>query len=113
MACPFFLPTGALRETGWSVPPRAPLGALCEGECHAGPHPAPADHELCNFGYARGVCSRFPQDAPVDAARFSGESYVLERDHRPIEHGRIADLKSHPLAAQAAIFRLHTALAGL
>lgn len=54
---------------------------------------------LCNFGYARGICGRFPADAPFDAARFSilrGNTpgiaqilYVLERAHAPAKHGTI------------------------
>ena len=52
---------------------------------------------LCNLGYARGVCPRFPtDDGGPDAARFTirqddGASlrlyYVLERDHQPFAHG--------------------------
>jgi hypothetical protein len=54
--------------------------------------------ELCNWGYARGRCDRFPPDAPADAVRFSIAAedqrsvrliYVLERDHAPVEHGEI------------------------
>ena len=44
------------------MPPRAPLGVLCAGECHAGPEPRPADHELCNFGYARGAITVLVSD---------------------------------------------------
>ncbi|MEP6961151.1 MAG: hypothetical protein ABI995_03685 [Acidobacteriota bacterium] len=98
MPCPFFLPTQPLVDTGWLRPPRAPLGELFAGECRAG-EPAPADHESCNFGYARGNCSRFPADAATpDAVRFSVTSesgsglrvtYVLEKDHAPVEHGSI------------------------
>lgn len=105
MACPYFLPTGPLQETGWAVPPRAPLGVLCAGECHAGPEPRPAEHERCNFGYARGVCPQFPLDAPIDAVRFTASGrYILERDHRPVEHGNEAGDR-RILAAQLRIVK--------
>jgi hypothetical protein len=107
--CPYFLPKQPLQETGWAIPPRAPLGVLCSGECHATPTPQPADHDRCNFGYARGLCTRFPADAPADAVRFAshadGVLYVLERNHTPVEHGivRFAD-GSRLLEAQARVF---------
>jgi hypothetical protein len=51
---------------------------------------------LCNLGYARGHCARFPSDDGPDAVRFAvsrddGASlrvhYVIERDHHPFAHG--------------------------
>ena len=54
---------------------------------------------LCNLGYARNSCPRFPAEeggAGPDAVRFTisrddGRSvevyYVLERDHHPFAHG--------------------------
>jgi hypothetical protein len=119
--CPFFLPKEPLQDTGWAIPPRTPLGALCAGECHAGPSPAPADHDLCNFGYARGVCHRFPQNAVADAVRFvilkQAQNhlrirYIYERAHEPQSHGTLTysdgciteSEESPPLAAQAAAF---------
>lgn len=123
MPCPYFLPKEALKETGWAVPPRAPLGVLCSGECHAEATPQLGDHELCNFGYARGVCGRFPGDAPVDAVRFAITSrdaevvhirYLLERACAPQGHGtlsysiaedRLLGAEESPiLAAQARAF---------
>lgn len=107
MACPYFLPKEPLKETGWAVPPRAPLGVLCAGECHAGEDIQPAEHERCNFGYARGVCARFPADAPVDAVRFWRDGdvvrYVFERDHAPCGQGDAAT-GGGILAAQALMF---------
>lgn len=55
-------------------------------------------HRLCNLGYARGVCDRFPhaEGQGPDAVRFTisedSESlvrlyYVIERDHHPFAHG--------------------------
>jgi len=121
--CPYFLPQAPLQETKWAVPPRAPLGVLHAGECRAGTVPQVADHERCNFGYARGECGKFPSDAAVDAVRFAVDSrepglvrilYVLEREHAPLEHGRltfsIADRRlegaetSPLLEAQARVF---------
>jgi hypothetical protein len=98
VSCPYFFPDRPLAETSWFRPPRAPLGLLHGGECHAPEGPAPGNHHLCNFGYARGVCGRFPADAPFDAVRFAviaQESnvtqllYVLELNHTPAEHGRL------------------------
>jgi hypothetical protein len=78
-----------------------PLGDAWEGVCRAMPD-APWDPDettllgMCNLGYARGACARFPADDGPDAVRFSvvrddGASlslyYVLERDHHPLLHG--------------------------
>lgn len=127
MPCPFFLPTEALRETPWERPPRAPLGQLCAGTCEAPPEHAPAAHDCCNFGYARGKCPRFPEDASTDALRFlvlerSSETvrvlYVFERDHAPVEHGvlvyeketrAVTGAASERLARQARFFVEHSA----
>jgi hypothetical protein len=92
MPCPYFLPL-APEPQRWLRPPRAPLGALYRGECHAGASPAPADHRLCNFGYARDACPRFPADAPVDAVRFvrrgAEVTYIAEREHVPVHWGAV------------------------
>jgi len=51
---------------------------------------------VCNCGYARGRCDRFPADSVEDAVRFSITDdaaqrlrmvYVLEKDHAPVEYG--------------------------
>jgi hypothetical protein len=104
MACPYFdpvrvhpaLPSGTL-------PP--PLGDCWMGACRAGLEPAAEPDaavldSLCNFGYARGRCPRFPEDDPgPDAVRFAitkvnaaslDLSYVLERDHHPFAHGSLS-----------------------
>ncbi len=100
MSCPYFYPVSPLGGSG----PRAamlPLGDFWAGHCRAaGNETAPPDptclRSLCNFGYARGNCPRFPDSAGPDAARFTivadDESgvriyYVLERDHLPFSHG--------------------------
>jgi hypothetical protein len=96
------------------------LGLLHGGQCcvPSQPNSIPADFHLCNFGYARGVCEKFPADAPFDAVRFAivGQDaqvtqllYVFERDHAPAEHGRITCNKrqleeNEVLMAQAHAF---------
>lgn len=92
MACPFFKPS---REREWSYG-RAPLGGLFHGDCDR--QSGAGEPQLCNFGYARGSCRHFPDDAMADAVRFSVSGtergvlcvvWVLERDHAPMEHGTL------------------------
>jgi hypothetical protein len=85
-----------------------PLGGAWSGICRAIPgdawRPEAADVERrCNLGYARGACSRFPDDGGPDAIRFTvsrDESavlrlyYVAERDHHPFAHGPIEYLRA-------------------
>ncbi|HUK19657.1 MAG TPA: hypothetical protein VLW65_24720 [Bryobacteraceae bacterium] len=102
MSCPYFEPVEPHPRTNGTPHSMLPLGGAWTGTCHA--HPAetvrPDDsllQRLCNLGYARGVCPRFPAADPgPDAARFTlvrddGASlriyYVLERDHQPFAHG--------------------------
>ena len=84
-------------------PPRFPLGDPFGGACHAQPaeivEPSETrQHELCNYGYARGRCDRFPGGSAADAVRFSVTDetptrvllvYVVEKDHAPVEHGTL------------------------
>ena len=99
MACPFFYATNPAEPRGPGHP-QMPLGDLYEGECRAAPegyHPGPEElRNLCNLGYARTSCPRFPAGAGPDAVRFSVASdaqetfqirYVEEREHRPFAHG--------------------------
>jgi hypothetical protein len=53
--------------------------------------------EFCNLGYSSG-CSRLPDERRADCVRFavavdSGPAivlhYVFEREHAPVEHGRV------------------------
>jgi len=81
-----------------------PLGDDWDGACRSAPElPLPPDaaslRPLCNLGYARGNCSRFPDDGGPDAVRFtiSGDDgatlrlyYVVERNHHPFAHGPLA-----------------------
>ncbi len=102
MACPYFYPIAPQTSPGNASRIPLPLGDLWAGECRATPlHPCQPDtadiRRLCNFGYARGNCGRFPAspDGP-DAVRFtiSGDQgsllhlyFVMERDHHPFAHG--------------------------
>ena len=101
MACPYFFPV--VPRTEGSNPQHAmlPLGATWTGFCRALSDRAWQPDEailrsLCNLGYARGTCSRFPSGDGPDAVRFTisrddGASlriyYVVERDHHPFSHG--------------------------
>jgi len=79
-----------------------PLGDLWRGACRAeGAAYTPDDSavsELCNMGYARGRCPRYPQADAGDAVRFLIArdqdaliriEYVVERDHHPYAHGAL------------------------
>jgi hypothetical protein len=99
--CPFFVPEQRLEPGPWANPPRLPLGDAYSGSCRAraGELHRPAEahlRELCNCGYARGRCDRFPAGEAADAVRFSvtpGQAgrmrlvYIFERDHAPASHG--------------------------
>jgi hypothetical protein len=105
MSCPYFDPVAP--QVGSSGPASAmlPLGDAWTGICRATPdQPWQPDHatlgSLCNLGYARGTCARFPPGDGPDAVRFAvsgdvcshpGASvplyYVIERDHHPFAHG--------------------------
>jgi hypothetical protein len=104
MACPFFDP---VKPRGSASDPRfamLPLGDSWAGMCLADPQsPAAPDehslHRLCNFGYARGRCSRFASADAPDAIRFAVAEaggaairirWAVERDHRPVAHGALA-----------------------
>ena len=104
MPCPCFSPTvPRARDTG-SKSILLPLGDSFLGVCLADPA-QPAEPEesrlaLCNLGYARGECPRFPVEA-ADAVRFALSRdnqhslqiyYVLERGHHPVEHGELTFL---------------------
>jgi len=103
VACPFFVPSRRLEIAGWVRPPRFPLGDPFGGACHARPAdvvepPEARQRELCNCGYARGRCDRFPGDSAADAVRFSVTDetptkvllvYVIEKDHAPAGHGAL------------------------
>lgn len=110
MACPYFYPLAPLPD-GIRVA-RSPLGRLYRGECHASASsvcPTGEVAELCNFGYARGRCERFPDQAPADCVRLSIQPsgrviYVLEHRYTPIEHGDVSQ-GSAQVQRQAAALR--------
>lgn len=100
MACPYFYPLARLDTNYWAVPPRLPLGDAYSGECRAQESSFQPDEktarQLCNLGYGRGSCERFPGNAEADAIRFhiAGEAaglvriqYIVEKDRWPREHG--------------------------
>lgn len=60
--------------------------------------PEARQRELCNCGYARTRCDRFPGGDAPDAIRFSVTEdtparlslvYVIEKNHAPVEHGTL------------------------
>ncbi len=124
MACPFFVPMRVLDQGGWINPPRMPLVEPYYGRCVARPAdpfsaPETVQRELCNCGYARGQCDRFPEFSAADAVRFSVKAdrggllrlvYVMEKDHAPVEHGEleydggVSGHTSELLQAQARAF---------
>jgi len=97
------MPLRRLEITGWVRPPRFPLGDSFGGACHARPSeviepPEAHQRELCNCGYARTRCDRFPGGDAADAVRFSVTAetpnrlsvvYVVEKDHAPAEFGTL------------------------
>lgn len=99
VACPYFYP---VRPRASEIRPDTamwPLGDHWEGLCRAVPGERGSEGAMelpCNFGYARGVCERFPPGDGPDAVRFAvkragaesiGLYYVVERDHHPFAHG--------------------------
>ena len=115
-----FYPVGQL---AWPNAPKLPLGDAYAGLCQADPvHESepglPALRDLCNLGYARGRCARFPPGDGPDAVRFSVERdrdgliricWVREKDHRPFDHGPLEySLETHDFSAapvDAAVVR--------
>jgi hypothetical protein len=125
MACPYFYPVARLESSTWVVPPRLPLGDPYSGECRVGADPFQPEEtqvrQVCNLGYGRGCCNRFPESAEADAVRFHVSKdrgkliriqYVFEKDCWPKEHGILecanAAVSSGPenevLRRQAAAF---------
>lgn len=89
-----------------------PLGTIFTGSCHAAAEPfVPTDdllYEPCNFGYGRGRCPAFPASTEADAVRFSGSTWVLEKEWRPLRHGSCdGPFPTATIAAQADAYRKH------
>lgn len=103
MACPYFYPVSPQAAAHGPQNAMLPLGDAFSGLCRAVPGPGcqtdPAiTRPLCNLGYARGLCGRFPEGDGPDAVRFTISAdlgpflrlyYVVERDHHPFAHGRL------------------------
>jgi hypothetical protein len=104
MACPYFDPVRPRTIAIGAPGAMLPLGNHWVGLCRATTgqvwEPDQASlATLCNLGYARDSCPRFPADEGdrgPDAVRFTisrddGRSvevcYVVERDHHPFAHG--------------------------
>ena len=123
MACPFFEPLERRSRASDVRDAMLPLGDSWAGLCRAVPDqpvpPAEADlRPLCNLGYARGNCARFPGSDGPDAVRFAIKqdtggsldiAYVVERDHHPFANGNLLDPAPAPvsgelLARQAAAY---------
>lgn len=103
MACPYFYPIERFSEQAWPKPPRLPLGDPYIGLCCVDPlrEYRPDEEtlrELCNRGYPRNRCPRFPAGDGPEMVRFSvtGDHegllriyYVTESNGSPMEHGEI------------------------
>ena len=103
MACPYFYPVEPRSRACDVRDAMLPLGDSWSGYCRSLPGLSSAPDEaglrpLCNLGYARGQCSRFPTADGPDAIRFTisrdaqtsiSIAYVVERDHHPFAHGSV------------------------
>ena len=101
MACPYFYPVASSVRGSGPETAMLPLGDQWAGVCRAAPDSPCRPGEttlrpLCNLGYARGACARFPPGEGPDAVRFTVRAadgaavhlyYVVERDHHPFAHG--------------------------
>ncbi|HTX35162.1 MAG TPA: hypothetical protein VME43_09075 [Bryobacteraceae bacterium] len=121
MACPYFFPVAPDPDRSPAAHAMLPLGDAWSGLCHADPNApwqpgAETLYPLCNIGYARTRCPRFPAGDGPDAVRFSiraeeGPSlhlyYVVERDHLPFAHGALEytrpEAELHPAPELAAV----------
>jgi len=101
LSCPFFIPRERADDIAFPHPGRLPLGRSWRGSCSAPGHEQAVlgakDLESCNLGYAKS-CSRLPNERSSDAMRFAVKrdserrvslEFVLEREHRPVAHGRL------------------------
>ena len=92
-------------------PARSPLGRLFRGECRALPYVHKTEAECCNFGYARGLCPHFPDEAEADCVRLNiGASenviWVLEKNYAPLRSGSLQT--ATPLIRQQAAVLLES-----
>jgi hypothetical protein len=104
MACPYFEPLEPNRGVSRAEDSMLPLGGCWTGVCRSDPGApfrpsAQTLRALCNLGYARQSCTRFPAGAEGDAVRFTVAAdyglglirlyHVVERDHLPLCHGAL------------------------
>ena len=103
VACPFFSPVEPAPLSSAASHALLPLGDAWAGLCHAAPeNPFQPGVEtlypICNIGYARARCPRFPGGDAPDAIRFCITAdrgnllqlyYVVERGHLPLAHGAL------------------------
>lgn len=124
MACPYFFPVKPDPDSSPCGHAMLPLGDAWSGLCHADPDSpwqpgTDTLYPVCNIGYARERCPRFPAGDGPDAVRFSisaeqGSSlqlyYVVERDHLPFAHGTLEyslpEAEFRPTPPLAAVTRL-------
>ena len=75
--------------------------------------------DLCNYGYARGRCARFPGGDSADAVRFAIGSddqtlvvirYAIERDHYPLDQGELSLRRAPPIAGSVLLRQAHAYL---
>jgi hypothetical protein len=104
MSCPYFDPVAPWGAGSGPENAMLPLGGMWDGLCRAIPGEAWQPDQatlqpLCNLGYARGICARFPEGDGPDAVRFAvaGDDgatlrlcYVIEQNHHPFAHGTFA-----------------------
>ena len=110
------MPVEKMENGSWPHPARLPLGCGWKGHCTAPGHEGKIPTQdilesFCNLGYASS-CTWAPSPRPWDSVRFSvigtacedqqqssiqleaaarvlHLTYVFERDHRPVELGRL------------------------
>ena len=102
MACPFFEPQDLLEDPIFT---RLPLGQAFTGRCHVDESDAELPLKICNHGYARGRCDRFPASFAVDAYRFAKTSndgivWIEEADHAPLRFGPASEIPATNTPAQ-------------
>jgi hypothetical protein len=125
MSCPYFDPVQPRGAAGDARFAMLPLGDSWSGNCLAGAQgPASPDAlplSVCNLGYARDSCGRFPGGEGPDAARFSISAddgtavrvaWVLERDHHPFDHGSITFLRADSIFQASQVSPAVLRLAG-
>lgn len=102
MACPFFEPQDLTEDAIFT---RLPLGQAYTGRCHGGEASEQLPLKICNQGYARGRCERFPTSFAVDAYRFAKTSdggivWIEEAGHAPLSFGPATRIPAENMPAR-------------